>query len=281
MGMTRIAVVGGGRIGEALIAGLREAGTPGSDIVVIEAVQARADELAKKYSILPTTLDIGCEGADVIAIAVKPQDVPAVTERIGEAISDSVHESIVVSLAAGVSTESLENKLSAGSPVVRVMPNTAMLVGQGVSAVCKGRFARDEHVEQVKSLMESVGVVVVVTEAQMDAVTAVSGSGPAYFFLLTEAMIDAGVEQGLPRDVATTLATGTAHGAGAMLAAGGDGPGQLRYNVCSPGGTTAAAIRAFEAGGLRATVADAMEAAATKSHAISQASKDDDDDDIA
>ena len=281
MGMTRIAVVGGGRIGEALIAGLREAGTPGSDIVVIEAVQARADELAKKYSILPTTLDIGCEGADVIAIAVKPQDVPAVTERIGEAISDSVHESIVVSLAAGVSTESLENKLSAGSPVVRVMPNTAMLVGQGVSAVCKGRFARDEHVEQVKTLMESVGVVVVVTEAQMDAVTAVSGSGPAYFFLLTEAMIDAGVEQGLPRDVATTLATGTAHGAGAMLAAGGDGPGQLRYNVCSPGGTTAAAIRALEAGGLRATVADAMEAAATKSHAISQASKDDDDDDIA
>ncbi|MBB0970342.1 pyrroline-5-carboxylate reductase, partial [Dietzia aerolata] len=221
--MTRIAVVGGGRIGEALIAGLREAGTPGSDIVVIEAVQARADELAKKYSILPTTLDIGCEGADVIAIAVKPQDVPAVTERIGEAISDSVHESIVVSLAAGVSTESLENKLSAGSPVVRVMPNTAMLVGQGVSAVCKGRFARDEHVEQVKTLMESVGGVVVVTEAQMDAVTAVSGSGPAYFFLLTEAMIDAGVEQGLPRDVATTLATGTAHGAGAMLAAGGDG----------------------------------------------------------
>lgn len=281
MGMTRIAVVGGGRIGEALIAGLREAGTPGSDIVVIEAVQARADELAKKYSILPTTLDIGCEGADVIAIAVKPQDVPAVTERIGEAISDSVHESIVVSLAAGVSTESLENKLSAGSPVVRVMPNTAMLVGQGVSAVCKGRFARDEHVEQVKTLMESVGVVVVVTEAQMDAVTAVSGSGPAYFFLLTEAMIDAGVEQGLPRDVATTLATGTAHGAGAMLAAGGDGPGPLRYNVCSPGGTTAAAIRAFEAGGLRATVADAMEAAATKSHAISQASKDEDDDDIA
>src|SRR5690606_38421950 len=128
------------------------------------------------------------EGADVIVVAVKPQDVPAVVERIDSAISDSVQESIVVSLAAGVSTESLENKLSAGSPVVRVMPNTAMLVGQGVSAVCKGRFARDEHVEQVKTLMESVGVVVVVTEAQMDAVTAVSGSGPAYFFLLTEAM---------------------------------------------------------------------------------------------
>lgn len=276
--MTRIAVVGGGRIGEALIAGLREAGTPPSDVVVIEAVRARADELAKKYSILATTLDIGCEGADVIVVAVKPQDVPAVVERIDDAISDSVHESIVVSLAAGVPTQALENKLSAGSPVVRVMPNTAMLVGQGVSAICKGRFARDEHLEQVRTIMESVGSVVVVTEAQMDAVTAVSGSGPAYFFLLAEALVDAGVERGLPRDVALTLATGTALGAGAMLAAGGDGPGQLRYNVSSPGGTTAAAIRRLEAGGLRAAVADAVEAAAARSTEMAQAAGEDDDD---
>lgn len=275
--MTRIAVVGGGRIGEALISGLREAGTPPSDIVVIEAVQARADELARKYSILATTLDIGCEGADVIVVAVKPQDVPAVVERIDGAISDSVHESTVVSLAAGIPTQTLENKLSAGSPVVRVMPNTAMLVGRGVSAICKGRFARDEHLEQVQTIMESVGVVVVVTEAQMDAVTAVSGSGPAYFFLLAEAMVDAGVQQGLPRDVALTLATGTALGAGAMLTAGGDGPGQLRYNVSSPGGTTAAAIRQLEAGGLRATVADAMEAAASRSREMAVAAAEDDD----
>ena len=276
--MTRIAVVGGGRIGEALISGLREAGTPQSDIVVIEAVRARADELAKKYSILATSLDIGCEGADVIVVAVKPQDVPAVVERIDDAISDSVHESIVVSLAAGIPTGTLENKLSAGSPVVRVMPNTAMLVGQGVSAICKGRFARDEHLDQVRTIMESVGAVVVVTEAQMDAVTAVSGSGPAYFFLLAEAMVDAGVEQGLPREVALTLATGTALGAGAMLTGGGDGPGQLRYNVSSPGGTTAAAIRRLEAGGLRAAVADAVEAAASRSREMAAAAVEDDDD---
>ena len=276
--MTRIAVVGGGRIGEALISGLREAGTPQSDIVVIEAVRARADELAKKYSILATSLDIGCEGADVIVVAVKPQDVPAVVERIDDAISDSVHESIVVSLAAGIPTGTLENKLSAGSPVVRVMPNTAMLVGQGVSAICKGRFARDEHLDQVRTIMESVGAVVVVTEAQMDAVTAVSGSGPAYFFLLGEAMVDAGVEQGLPREVALTLATGTALGAGAMLTGGGDGPGQLRYNVSSPGGTTAAAIRRLESGGLRAAVADAVEAAASRSREMAAAAVEDDDD---
>lgn len=278
--MTRIAVVGGGRIGEALISGLREAGTPASDIVVIEAVPARAEELAKKYSILATSLDIGCEGADVIVVAVKPNDVPAIVERIEQAISDSVHESIVVSLAAGVPTQALENKLSAGSPVVRVMPNTAMLVGQGVSAICKGRFARDEHLEQVRSIMESVGLVVVVTEAQMDAVTAVSGSGPAYFFLLAEALVDAGVEQGLPRDVALTLATGTALGAGAMLTGGGDDPGQLRYNVSSPGGTTAAAIRRLEAGGLRAAVADAVEAAVTRSREMAAVAAEDDDDTI-
>lgn len=278
MGMTRIAVVGGGRIGEALIAGLRKSGTEPSDIVVIEAVESRAAELAKKYCILSTSLDIGCEGADVIVVAVKPGDVPAVVDRIGDAISDSVHESIVVSLAAGVPTSVLENKLSAGSPVVRVMPNTAMLVGQGVSAACKGRYARDEHLEQVVRIMESVGAVVVVEESKMDAVTAVSGSGPAYFFLLAEAMVDSAVEQGLPRDVALRLAAGTAMGAGAMLTAGGDGPADLRAAVCSPGGTTAAAIRRLEAGGFRSAVADAVEASATRSMELARAAQKAEDD---
>ncbi|MDX2358864.1 pyrroline-5-carboxylate reductase [Dietzia sp. PP-33] len=276
--MTRIAVVGGGRIGEALIAGLRESGTEPSDIAVIEAVESRAAELAKKYCILETGLDIGCEGADVIVVAVKPGDVPAVVDRIGNAISDSVHESIVVSLAAGVPTSVLENRLSAGSPVVRVMPNTAMLVGQGVSAVCKGRYARDEHLEKVVAIMESVGSVVVVDESQMDAVTAVSGSGPAYFFLLAEAMVDAAVEQGISRDVALRLASGTALGAGAMLTGGGEGPADLRAGVSSPGGTTAAAIRRLEAGGLRSAVANAVEAAATRSLELAQAAQKADDD---
>lgn len=276
--MTRIAVVGGGRIGEALIAGLRNAGTQSQDIAVIEAVEARAIELGKKYNILATSLDIGCEGADVIIVAVKPSDVPAVVERIGNAISDSVHESVVVSLAAGVPTSVMENKLSAGSPVVRVMPNTAMLVGHGVSAVCKGRFARDEHLEQVVEIMKSVGTVVVVGEGQMDAVTAVSGSGPAYFFLLVEALVDAAVEQGLPRDVALKLANGTALGAGAMLMGGDDGPADLRAAVSSPGGTTAAAVRRLEAGGLRSAVADAVEAAVTRSRVMAQAAQNVDDD---
>lgn len=269
--MTRIAVVGGGRIGEALIAGLRDAGTEPGDIVVVEAVQSRAKELANRYHVLSTSLDIGCEGADVIVVAVKPQDVPKVAGKIGSAISDSVHESVVVSLAAGVPTQIIENRLSAGAPVVRVMPNTAMLVGEGVSAVCKGRFAKKEHVDVVVEMMSSVGSTVVVSESQMDAVTATSGSGPAYFFLLAEAMIDAAVEQGLTRAVATELVTGTARGAGAMLSAGGDGPTELRVAVTSPGGTTAKAIRTFESDALRGTVYDAMQACADRSRELTEA----------
>lgn len=279
--MTRIAVVGGGRIGEALIAGLRESGTEASDIVVIEPVPARAEQLSKRYSVLATELEIGCEGADVIVVAVKPGDVPAVVQRIGEAISDSTTESIVVSLAAGIPTSVLENRLSAGSPVVRVMPNTAMLVGRGVSAVCKGRYARDEHLQRVVGIMESVGDVVVVTESQMDAVTAVSGSGPAYFFLMAEAMVDAGVAVGLSRAVATGLVAQTMAGSAAMLldrlddaaksaagAAMDTSPAELRAMVTSPGGTTAAGLRELERGGLRAAVANAVEAAKMRSEQL-------------
>ncbi|ANI93442.1 Pyrroline-5-carboxylate reductase [Dietzia timorensis] len=268
MGMTRIAIIGGGKIGEALIAGLRDGGWPPQDLVVVETGEARAAELKDRYSIMTSDLAIAAEGAQVIVVAVKPNDVPGVIDKVDEAISDSVHEAVVVSLAAGVPTEAIESRLSAGSPVVRVMPNTAMLVGEGTSAICKGRFARGEHIDLVRKMMGSVGATVEVTESQMDAVTALSGSGPAYFFLLAEAMIEAGVEQGIPRKTAETLVLGTAKGAGAMLAAGGDGPTALRAAVTSPGGTTAAALRAFESGGLRATVYGAVSACKERSAAL-------------
>lgn len=266
--MTRIAVIGGGRIGEALIAGLRDAGWPQQDIVVTESVPERARELQQRYAISSSDLDIAAEGADVIVVAVKPNDVPSVVDQIEQAVTESVREGVVVSLAAGVPTEAIEARLAAGSPVVRVMPNTAMLVGHGTSAICKGRFARDEHVELVEKIMQSVGRTVTVKESQMDAVTALSGSGPAYFFLLAEAMIDAGVERGLPRAVAEELVLGTAEGAGAMLAAGGEGPAGLRHAVTSPGGTTAAALRRFETGSLRAVVHEAVVACADRSAAL-------------
>ena len=191
MGMTRIAIIGGGKIGEALIAGLRDGGWPPQDLVVVETPAERAAELKERYSIMTSDLAIAAEGAQVIVVAVKPNDVPAVIDKVDEAVSDSVHEAVVVSLAAGVPTEAIESRLSAGSPVVRVMPNTAMLVGEGTSAICKGRFARAEHIDIVRKMMGSVGATVEITESQMDAVTALSGSGPAYFFLLAEAMIEA------------------------------------------------------------------------------------------
>lgn len=265
---TRIAIIGGGKIGEALIAGLLDGGWPQQDIVVVEHSEKRSAELKARYSIMTSELDLAAEGANVIVVAVKPNDVPEVIDRIDESVSDSVHEAVVVSLAAGVPTEAIEARLSAGSPVVRVMPNTAMLVGEGTSAICKGRFARAEHIELVDKMMSSVGRVVEVKESQMDAVTALSGSGPAYFFLLAEALIEAGVEQGIPRKTAEALVVGTGYGAGAMLAAGGEGPTALRAAVTSPGGTTAAAIRAFEAGGLRATVYGAVSACKERSAAI-------------
>lgn len=266
--MTRIAVIGGGRIGEALIAGLRDAGWPQQDLVVVESVPERAKELQQRYAISNSELGIAAEGADIIVVAVKPNDVPSVVDKIEQAVTESVHEGVVVSLAAGVPTEAIEARLAAGTPVVRVMPNTAMLVGHGTSAICKGRFARDEHVETVEKIMRSVGRTVTVKESQMDAVTALSGSGPAYYFLLAEAMIEAGVERGLTRKVAEDLVLGTAEGAGAMLAAGGDGPVGLRAAVTSPGGTTAAALRRFEAGGFRAVVHDAVVACAERSAAL-------------
>lgn len=193
--MTRIAVIGGGRIGEALIAGLRDSGWPQEDLTVVESVPERARELQQRYAISSSELDLAAEGAEIIVVAVKPHDVPDVVEQIQSAVADSVHEAVVVSLAAGVPTEAIEARLAAGSPVVRVMPNTAMLVGLGTAAICAGRFARPDHVDTVEQIMSSVGRTVVVKETQMDAVTALSGSGPAYFFLLAEAMIEAGVDR--------------------------------------------------------------------------------------
>lgn len=237
--MTRIAVIGGGRIGEALISGLLQNGYATKDLVVVEKLPERADELARAYAIRVTdgTAD-AAEGADVIVVAVKPGDVDTVIADVTSADLDSDTEQIVVSLVAGVTTAHYENKLPAGSPVVRVMPNTPMLVGQGASVLASGRHAKGEHLDLVREMLGSVGTVSVVPESQMDAVTAVSGSGPAYFFLVAEAMIDAGVALGLSRTVATDLVVQTMTGSAAMLAHSGENAADLRAAVTSPGGTT-------------------------------------------
>ena len=290
--MSRIAIIGGGNIGEALISGLLRAGRQAKDIVVSEKVPARAKALAEAYSIRVSEVADAVEGADFIVVAVKPSEVESATSEIAAALakldaegSDRETEQVLVSVAAGVSASFFESKLAAGAPVVRVMPNAPMLVGAGVSAVAKGRFATDEQLSAVAELLESVGSVIKVAESQMDTVTALSGSGPAYFFLLVEALVDAGVASGLTRPVATDLVIQTMAGSAAMLLERAEtdenrAPGlqtrtevdttaaELRATITSPGGTTAAALRELERGGLRASVYAAVEAAKTRSEQL-------------
>jgi pyrroline-5-carboxylate reductase len=276
--VARIAIIGGGSIGEALLSGLLRAGRQPKDLAVAEKDPARAKALSTKYSVLLTTVEDAAENAAYVVVAVKPGDVDAVTNEIaegfGRADNDSV-EKVIVSVAAGVSTAFYEARLPAGTPVIRVMPNAPMVVGGGVSALAAGSYATAEQLREVEALFDAVGQVLVVPEAQMDAVTAVSGSGPAYFFLLAEALVDAGVAAGLPRHVATNLAMllerveAQAGAAGPAAGAAMDtSPAALRATVTSPGGTTAAGLAELERGGLRAAVAAAVEAAKTRSEQL-------------
>lgn len=275
--MSRIAIIGGGNIGEALLSGLLRSDRQVKDIVVAERVPARARHLSEKYSVLVTNVADAVENANFVVVAVKPSDVETVSDEISEAVArdeaDSV-EHVFVTVVAGVSTAYFEAKLPAGAAVIRVMPNAPIVVGAGVSAVAKGRFASPEQLKEVATLFGSVGGVLTVPEAQIDAVTAVSGSGPAYFFLMVEAMVDAAVAVGLSRADAMNLVVQTIAGSAAMLLEEVDEhresgdidttPARLRATVTSPAGTTAAGVGELERGGLRAAVAAAVLAAKTR-----------------
>jgi pyrroline-5-carboxylate reductase len=285
--VARIAIIGGGSIGEALLSGLLRSGRQTRDMVIAEKHPDRAKYLADKYSVLVTSVADAAENAAYVIVAVKPADVEWVINDVSDAAAraeDSSAEQVVVTVAAGVTTAYYEAKLPAGSPVIRVMPNAPVVVGGGVSALAPGRFATPEQLKEVSAIFDAVGGVLTVPESQLDAVTAVSGSGPAYFFLMVEALVDAAVAVGLPRSVATDLAAQTMAGSAAMLLEGldnanpsGDGamgtamdtsPAQLRATVTSPGGTTAAGLRELERGGLRAAVAEAVLAAKTRSEQL-------------
>lgn len=258
-----IALIGGGRIGEALLGGLVAAGHEPGTLTVAEPHAGRAGELSERYGVRAVgTVGEAVDGADLVVIAVKPDVVSAILPDIAAGLRDGA---VVASVAAGVPTAAYEAVLPAGTPVVRVMPNTAMLVGKSMSGVSGGRDATEGHVALVRSVMEAVGEVLVVPESKLDAVTALSGSGPAYAFLVAEAMIDAGVDLGLTRDQATTLATHTIAGAGALMVETSPSPTELRAAVTSPGGTTAAAIRELEKNGLRPAFYAATRACAERS----------------
>jgi pyrroline-5-carboxylate reductase len=260
--MTTIAVLGAGKIGEALLSGLLNAGRSPDDLMFTERYPDRAAQLEQTYRVRAVDTATAARKADVLVVAVKPQDIdPLLAELAGLIGSDT----LVASLCAGLPTALYERRLPDGVPVVRVMPNTPMLVGEAMSAISAGRFATDAHLELTEELLGSVGKVVRVPESQQDAVTALSGSGPAYFFYLVEAMIDAGIMLGLPRPMVTELITQSAVGAARMLRDTGDHPVLLREAVTSPGGTTIMAIRELERHGVRAALLAAIEAARERS----------------
>ncbi len=266
--MTTIAILGAGKIGEALLAGLLAAGrTPGS-LLFTERSADRAQELTRRYGVNGVDNATAARDADVLVVAVKPQDIEPLLVEVGAAITPGT---LVVSVAAGLPTALYERRLPPGTAVVRAMPNTPILVGEAMSAISPGSHATAAHLQTVEDLLSSVGKVVRVPESQQDAVTALSGSGPAYFFYLVEAMIDAGILLGLPRTVAAELIIQSAVGSARMLRDTGEHPVALREAVTSPGGTTISAIRELENHGVRAALLSAIEAAALRSAELGRA----------
>lgn len=262
-----LVIVGAGQLGGALLRGLARSGTVPPERIV--ATDPRADHLATleaEHGIGTSTDNrAAIADADVVILGVKPQVLPAVLPDVADSLRAGA---LVISLAAGVTLATLEGGLPEGTPVVRVMSNTPVQVDQAMSVLAAGAAAGDDHLATAEHLLSPVGAVLRLDEHHLDAVTALSGSGPAYVFLLAEAMIEAGVLQGLPRDVATQLTGQTLLGASTLLHASEEPPATLRAAVTSPGGTTAAALRTFEQRGLRAAVLDAIDAAARRSREL-------------
>ncbi|GGM69726.1 pyrroline-5-carboxylate reductase [Longimycelium tulufanense] len=266
--MTTIAVLGAGKIGEALLSGLLKAGRSPDDLMFTERYPERCAELTKRYGVRSVDVPAAVKAADVLVVAVKPQDIEPLLDELAPRVEP---DTLVVSLCAGLPTKLFERRLPEGTPVVRVMPNTPMVIGEAMSAVSGGRHAEPHHLALVEELLGSVGRVVRVPESQQDAVTALSGSGPAYFFYLVEAMIDAGILLGIPRAVAADLIIQSAVGAATMLRDGGVHPVTLREAVTSPAGTTIMAIRELERHGVRAALIEAIEAARDRSAELGRA----------
>jgi len=260
--MTAIAIVGGGMLGETILAGLIRSGVSADHLVVVERRAERVVELRERHGVTAGSSAETVAAADTVFLVVKPQDMSAVLVDLAPHLRP---DALVISLAAGITVDFIEARLAEGTPVVRVMPNTPAQVGQCMAVVSPGNNSNELHLGRAEALMGSVGRVVRQPEALMDAVTAVSGSGPAYVFFVVEAMIDAGVELGLSPEIATELVVQTVLGAATMLHETGEHPSVLRRQVTSPGGTTAAALRQFEELDVHGAFVRAMTAARDRS----------------
>ena len=266
MTVPRLAVVGGGKMGAALVAGLLSAGwAKAEELLVVEPVAGRREELAAAHAGLSVRADLG-QGAEGAVVAVKPGDVETACRALAEA-----RVSRVLSIAAGVTLANLERWLGDGVAVVRAMPNTPALVGCGAAAIAPGSAASDADLAWAEEILSAVGKVERVGEALLDAVTGLSGSGPAYVFLVAEALVEAGVAVGLPRPVSETLTIQTLLGSARLLAESGERAEALRAAVTSPGGTTAAGLAALESRAVRAAFLEAVAAATARSKELGHA----------
>ncbi|MBP6997134.1 MAG: pyrroline-5-carboxylate reductase [Phycicoccus sp.] len=260
--MGTVAIFGAGVMGETLLSGLLRAGRAPQDLVITERREDRALELTEKYGVRALGNVEAAELADTLVLVVKPQDIAGLLEQISPHIAP---DNLVVCIAAGITTDFVESRLPQGRAVVRVMPNTPALVDQGMAAISPGSAVSSEQLRETESLLAATGKVLEVPEKLQDAVTAISGSGPAYIFYVVEAMIEAGVVLGMPRAMATELVVQTLYGAATMMRETGQHPTVLREQVTSPGGTTAAALRELDDHKVRAAFITAMEAAAKRS----------------
>lgn len=264
--LNRIAILGAGVMGGSLLSALLRSGHPPADLVLSDRMVQTTRTLAEEYAVGVAPVAEAAAGAAIVVLAVKPQDMSGLLAEIHESIGT---ETLVISIAAGISTEYLENRLPANTGVVRVMPNTPAQVDEAMSVLSAGRHCTPEHLAQAERLLSAFGKVIILDEKHQDAATAISGSGPAYIFYVTEAMIEAGVLLGLPRSTATEMVVQTLYGAATMIRETGEHPSILREQVSSPGGTSVAALRALEDHKVRAAFMTAIEAAARRSHELS------------
>lgn len=269
-----IAIVGGGKMGEAILAGLLQAhegaasGLSACNFVVVNPGASRRQYLTETYGVSCVASLAELQSATLVILAVKPQVFPEVLPIL--ATQPWVQDAVLVSIAAGIPCASVEAALPGNVAVARAMPNLALTVAHGVMAFCAGAYMPQDIFDELVGMFSCLGTCVVVEEEQMDAVTALSGGGPAYVAALCEAMAAAGMEAGLSPEVAQTLAVGSAEGAGVLLAKSGVTPAKLREDVCSPGGTTLAALEAMEALGYSSSIRAGVQAALARSKELAQ-----------
>ncbi len=268
---SKVGFIGFGRMGSALVHGALS-----SNVLKVDQITAFDVDLVARQKIKKQRLTLAksavevVQSSDLIFLCVKPQQMGDLVKSLGAALKKKGEKKCFASIAAGISLKDLEKSLGVGVPVLRVMPNTPALIGAGMSVFCLGRSATEKHKADVETILKSVGEAALVSEDKMDAVTAVSGSGPAYGFYLAEAMIEAGVELGLSEELAERLVRQTLYGAGLMLKKSDETAKNLRLHVTSPGGTTAAAVAEFENKGFKTIVSAALYSAAERSKELSQ-----------